>query len=96
MQRTRSGLQRRSHAIAAAGARWDGERDRWWAPEGSAASGEARWVPLAPGWPDPLPGEDRGFGSDLWIDLVPVTAWFTSVRTAVTRTTWEKLRLIIV
>jgi hypothetical protein len=77
----------------AAGARWDGERGRWWAPEGSAASGDGRWVPLVPGWPDPLPGEDRSFAPGLSIDLVPSSAWFTNVRTAVTRTTWEKLRL---
>ena len=76
----------------AVGARWDGERGRWWAPEGSGASRDARWVPPVSVWPDPLPGEDRGFASGLSIDLVPVNAWLTNVRTAVTRTTWERLR----
>lgn len=43
----------------AAGARWDGERGRWWAPEGSGASRDARWVPPVSVWPDPLPGGRR-------------------------------------
>jgi len=34
----------------------------------------------------------RGCAPGLSIDLVPANAWFTNVRTAVTRTTWERLR----
>lgn len=76
----------------AAGARWDGERGRWWTSPGSVASRDVRWVPPVSVWPDPLPGEDRGFGSGLSIDLVPVSAWFTNVRTVVSRRTWAGLR----
>jgi hypothetical protein len=57
----------------AAGARWDGERGRWWTGPGTAASRDGRWVPPPPAWPDPLPGEDRGFAGALSIDLVPST-----------------------
>lgn len=37
----------------------------------------ARWAAL-PDIPDLLPGEDRSFGSGLFVDLVPSSCWFTN------------------
>ncbi|EQD31721.1 hypothetical protein B2A_13732, partial [mine drainage metagenome] len=43
--------------------------------------------------PTVLPGEERGFGGNtLFVDLVPQTAWFTNVRSAVSRGDWDRLR----
>lgn len=65
-------------AAKAAGARWDAVALRWYAPR-AAMHELAKWAAL----PNPLPGEDRGFGGNaLFVDLVPNTCWFTNVRSA--------------
>jgi hypothetical protein len=62
----------------AAGARWDPQARRWYAPQpGMDCLG--RWTPL----PDLLPGEDRSYGEGLFVDLIPQTSWFRNVRAAV-------------
>jgi hypothetical protein len=72
------------------GARWDPKARSWYAP--SAHNQDlARWMPL----PDLLPGEDRNFGSGLFVDLVPSSCWFTNVRSCVTPRDWDRLRLMI-
>jgi hypothetical protein len=82
----------------AAGARWDQTARRWYDPR-PATAGRAR--PELAGWaarpqvPELLPGEDRGFGSGLLVDLVPDPCWFTNVRTCVSVQDWERLRLMI-
>ena len=55
----------------ALGARWDPSAKRWHAPPGTAAR-LARWTAL-PEIPELLPGEDRQFGSGLFVDLVPAS-----------------------
>ena len=46
-----------------------------------------------PELPLTLPGEDRAFGgNNLFVDLVPKTAWFTNVRSQVSRADWDLLR----
>ncbi len=45
--------------------------------------------------PDPLPGEDRTFGSGLFVDMVPSSCWFTNVRSDVSGQDWERLRRMI-
>jgi hypothetical protein len=74
----------------ACGARWDPEARRWYASR-TGIPALARWAALPP-LPDPLPGEDRTFGSGLFVDLVPSTCWFTNVRTCVVPRDWQRLR----
>jgi hypothetical protein len=73
------------------GARWDLTARRWYAPTGQIAAACAAWAPL-PALPDPLPGEDRGYGQGLYVDLIPDTCWATNARTLVTPREWERLR----
>lgn len=75
------------------GARWDPAAKRWYAPRPGMAELE-RWA-AAPDVPDLLPGEDRGLGSGLFVDLVPQTCWFTNVRSCVDGRDWERLRRMI-
>jgi hypothetical protein len=77
----------------ALGARWDQAARRWWAPPGRGP-GLARWAPL-PEIPELLPGEDRSFGTGLFVDLVPTSCWFTNVRSCVCQRDWERLRRMI-
>jgi hypothetical protein len=76
-----------------AGARWDREARRWYDPH-PPSTGLARWAALTE-IPDLLPGEDRGFGAGLFVDLVPASCWFTNVRTCVSSQDWERLRRMI-
>lgn len=78
----------------AQGARWDPAARRWYAPRPDMA-GLSRWLAL-PDVPDLLPGEDRGFGAGLFVDLVPSSCWFTNVRSCVSEQDWERLRRMIV
>ena len=77
----------------ALGARWDPSAKCWFAPRPGLA-GLDRWAP-APEVPDLLPGEDRGFGSGLFVELVPSSCWFTNVRSSVAACDWERLRRMI-
>lgn len=77
----------------ALGARWDPAAKRWYAPVNGMA-GLQRWAAL-PDVPDLLPGEDRTFGSGLFVDLVPTSCWFTNVRSCVDQRDWERLRRMI-
>jgi hypothetical protein len=53
-----------------------------------------RWEAL-PDVPGLLPGEDRSFGSGLFVDPVPTSCWFTNVRSCVSQRDWERLRRMI-
>lgn len=75
------------------GARWDPTAKRWYDPRPPTPALQP-WAPL-PDVPDLLPGEDRGFGAGLFVDLVPRTCWFTNVRTCVSERDWERLRRMI-
>ncbi|GLZ36880.1 DUF5710 domain-containing protein [Actinokineospora sp. NBRC 105648] len=77
----------------ALGARWDPTGKRWYAPRAGVV-GLARWEAL-PEVPDLLPGEDRGFGAGLFVDLVPSSCWFTNVRSCVDQRDWERLRRMV-
>ncbi|MFC4943297.1 DUF5710 domain-containing protein [Pseudonocardia sp. GCM10023141] len=75
------------------GARWDPQVKRWYDPRPPTA-GLQRWAALAE-VSDLLPGEDRSFGSGLFVDMVPSSCWFTNVRTCVSQQDWERLRRMI-
>ena len=75
------------------GARWDQAARRWYAPRPGMA-GLARWAPRPP-LPDLLPGEDRSFGSGLFVDLVPQSCWFTNVRSGVASADWDRVRRMV-
>jgi Domain of unknown function (DUF5710) len=77
----------------AQGARWDPAARRWYAPRPGMTALD-RWQAL-PDVPDLLPGEDRSFGSGLFVDLVPSSCWFTNVRSCVSQRDWERLRRMI-
>lgn len=82
----------------AAGASWDPEAKRWHDPRpdpaGRPRPALAQWV-ARPDIPDLLPGENREFGSGLFVDMVPSSCWFTNVRTCVSPQDWERLRRMI-
>lgn len=78
----------------AAGARWDADVRRWYAPHGLTSALQP-WAPL-PDLPDLLPGEDRQFGAGLFVDLVPRSCWFTNARSCVNEVDWERLRRMVV
>ena len=80
-------------AAKAAGARWDPKARRWYAPRPGIAALD-RWRP-APPIPELLPGEDRSFGSGLFVDLVPSTCWFTNARSCLTQQDWERIRRMV-
>jgi len=75
------------------GARWDPAARRWYAPRPGMTALD-RWQ-ARPDVPDLLPGEDRNFGSGLFVDLVPSSCWFTNVRSCVDQRDWERLRRMI-
>jgi hypothetical protein len=77
----------------AAGARWDGDARRWYAPR-PGMRGLDRWVARPP-LPGLLPGEDREFGSGLFVDLVPQSCWFTNVRSGVAPAEWDRVRRMV-
>jgi hypothetical protein len=71
----------------AAGARWDPQAQRWFAPRADMPQMD-RWTPL----PELLPGEDRQFGSGLFVDLIPASCWFTNVRSCIAPNDWDRVR----
>lgn len=75
------------------GARWDPQAKRWFDPW-PPSPGLERWAARSD-VPDLLPGEDRSFGSGLFVDLVPRSCWFTNVRTCISQQDWERLRRMI-
>ena len=81
------------NAAKALGARWDVEAKRWYAPRPGMA-GLGRWVARPP-LPEVLPGEDRSFGSSLFVDLIPATAFFTNVRSCVAGAEWDRVRRMV-
>lgn len=74
----------------AGGARWDNDARRWYDPRPPTPALQ-RWT-ARPDVPEVLPGEDRRFGSGLFVDLVPRSCWFTNVRSCVSPLDWERLR----
>ncbi|MGL5824010.1 MAG: DUF5710 domain-containing protein [Nocardioides sp.] len=77
----------------AAGARWDPQARRWFAPRPGVGD-LARWAAL-PALPTLLPGEDRNFGTGLFVDLVPRSCWFTNVRSCTDSRDWDRLRRMV-
>jgi hypothetical protein len=75
------------------GARWEPTAKRWYAPRPGMTALD-RWHAL-PDVPSLLPGEDRNFGSGLFVDLVPRSCWFTNVRSCVSQRDWERLHRMI-
>lgn len=78
----------------ARGARWDPAARRWYAPR-PAMPGLERWA-ARPDLPTLLPGEDRAFGSGLFVDLVPASCWFTNARTCISEMDWERVRWLVI
>jgi hypothetical protein len=54
-------------------------------------AGLQRWTPL----PQLLPGENRSFGSGLFVDLAPSTCWFSNIRTCVQPASWDRIRVMV-
>ena len=81
-------------AAKARGARWDPQARRWYAPWASQSRQLDRWK-ARPDLPEVVPGEDRAFGSGLFVDLVPSTCWFTNARSAIAPVDWERTRRMV-
>ncbi|MBL7487421.1 HNH endonuclease [Frankia sp. AgB1.9] len=77
----------------AAGARWDPAAGRWYAPRPDMP-GLDRWA-VRSDLPALLPGEDRSFGSGLFVDLVPSSCWFTNARSCLEPGDWARLRRMV-
>lgn len=77
----------------ALGAWWDDDARRWYAPHPGMTRLE-RWQALD-NVLELLSGEDRSWGSGLYVDLVPTSCWFTNLRSCVTQRDWERLRRMI-
>lgn len=45
--------------------------------------------------PDPIPREDRTFGSGLYIDLIPRSSWYSNARSAMRPETWKRVSLAV-
>lgn len=75
------------------GAKWDWAEERWYAPKAEMAALD-RWRAKPP-IPNVLVGEDRNFGSGLFVDLVPQSAWFTNVRSCVNAVDWDRIRRMV-
>ena len=75
------------------GANWDWAEKRWYAPEANMPALD-RWR-AKPDVPNVLTGEDRTFGSGLFVDLVPQSAWFTNVRSCVSELDWDRIRRMV-
>jgi Domain of unknown function (DUF5710) len=76
-------------AARAAGARWDPAARRWYAPRPGMAA-LARWAARSE-LPALLPGEDRAYGSGLFVDPVPQTCWWAHARFCVSGQDWERV-----
>lgn len=76
----------------AAGAWWDPQARRWYAPRAIAALEKWR---ARPDLPSLLPGEDRTYGQGLFVDLVPSSCWFTNVRSCISPTDWDRVRRMV-
>ena len=72
------------------GARWDPAVQRWYAPR-PGMRGLEKWAAL-PDLPALLPGEDRSFGSGLYVEPIPSTAWWTHARSCIADRDWERVR----
>ena len=81
-------------AAKQAGARWDPTARRWYAPRPGIVALEP-WLARSP-LPDVLPGEDRGCGAGLFVDLVPETCWFTNARSCISQRDWERVQRMVV
>jgi hypothetical protein len=77
----------------AAGARWHPKERRWFAPQPDMP-GLERWAARPP-LLTLLRGEDRAFGSGLFVDMVPNSCWFTNVRSCVEPVDWGRLRRMV-
>lgn len=73
------------------GARWDAEKRLWYVTDANSPA-VARWPLNTALLPDVFPGEDRTFGTGLFVDLIPQSCWFTNVRSAVAPADWDRLR----
>lgn len=80
-------------AASALGAHWDGAAERWYAPQPGLPELE-QWAAL-PDLPCPLPGEDLAFGTGLYVDSVPETCWFRSVKECLPELDHERLRRMV-
>ena len=81
-------------AAKSVGALWDPTAKRWYAPPRRTEALRQWWA--SDDLPSTFAGEDRTFGSGLFVDLVPRSCWFTNVRSCVSQKDWERLRRVVV
>jgi hypothetical protein len=76
--------------VKRSGGVWDPVARSWYAPRPGMGALDG-WLRLG----EVLPGEDRGFGQGLFVDLIPSTSWFRNVRSAVGKRDWFRIRQMV-
>ena len=68
----------------------------WYAPNAQVAAamdGAGRWARVDVATPVHLVGEDRSFGSGLYVDLIPETTWCKNARALIHKDDWHRVRM---
>jgi hypothetical protein len=75
----------------ALGARWNAEKKRWYVPDGINQTPFGRWLtsPVPSVEAMVAPFEKTGA---LFVDLVPISAWFSNLRSELTKDEWELVK----
>jgi hypothetical protein len=81
------------------GAKWDGEKRKWYIPENINEINKLKLQEKYKTNNEPileLIGEDRTFGgNELFVDLIPSTCWFTNVRYCIHPGDWDRVRKFV-
>ena len=76
------------------GARWDAKNKIWYIPAGQDPRPFKSWWTL-PSLTE-FAREDRTFGGNgLFVDLIPITCWFTNVRYCISAKDWLRVRTLV-
>jgi len=73
----------------ALGARWNADKKKWYVPDGLDATPFSRWTEARQQAPKPLPVTKEAL---LFIDLVPNSAWFSNLRSELTKIEWDLVK----
>lgn len=86
---------RQREAAKLDGAKWDVQRQLWYAPDGLQAQLQ-RWM-FPPASDEALPGEDRTFAGDskLYVDLIPGGSWTTNLRSWLGADRWKAISRMV-
>ena len=75
----------------ALGARWNAEKKRWYVPDGINPAPFSRWFASAVPSVEAMVAPFEKIGV-LFVDLVPSSAWFSNLRSELTKDEWELVK----